>query len=395
MKISEIVKVSINGTVSSAPIVSQMNNTGAIIFAYVKDGDETAPMTNDFTWKKPSDLGAAYLGDTAINRAVDTYQLNGGVELVVKRLYFEKGVSEVQLTDEIDKAVHGGTGVLESPHTALDTSIKNIQLVWNIDGSSPQPSLPISAIAEKLLVSGNPQETKILFVTSISDPVGLIKKPNIFYHYIGSVTNQQNYFESIAAMAYLSKINYEVDQIQDYEYTIWGNGDIGVNLINNIDRRVVEAGGKVNFFSKTAGLNVLIGGVMTNEARLLSYYFGIILADRISTILAGLTLSKLKFQQSTYGYIYNLLTIELDKFANNGLLDTEFVNREARTVFRDDVQYTLVEADQVLDYGYVVNTLPATQSDLDSRKYTGVYIVYAIANQIRTMEIEGIVLGGI
>lgn len=389
MKISDIVTLNIESSVTYNPNLTDMNSVGAIVFINISS-TSTPAGTTDGTWISSNVLGDSYVGKTEIDRAINTFVNNGGVSLVAKKLYFATAVTSAQIIDEVTKAVYGGTGVTSTVHTALGDEIKNIQLVWL---SNEQPSISFSSLASNLLKVDSPEQTKILFITSKNAPSGLTLTPNIFYHFIGSSASV-NYFESIAAMAYLSKINYSLDTIKDYEYTIWGNGDSGVNLLNSLPTGT-ESGGSVNFFSKTAGLNILIGGYMTNGVRIISYYFGLILSHRISELLTKLTIEKLNFNQTSYAYIYNIITIEMDKFASNGLLDTSYVATETKLVFRDNIRYKLIEEGKILDYGYVVNTLPPTQNDLTTRNYTGVYILYAIANQIRTLEIQGIVLGGL
>lgn len=387
MKISDIVTLKIEKAVSYTSNVSEMNNTGAILFLHTLESGETG--TTDAEWLPSDGLEETYIGKTEIDRAINTYTLNGGISLVVKRLYLPSGTDDLETLDEINKAVYGGTGITSASHKALTNDIKNIQLVW-----IEAPSVGIASIASGLVKTSSPEETKLLFVTAKTNPTGLIFTPNVFYHYIGNSGEVTNYFESIAAMAYLSKINYKLDSIRGYEYTLWGDGDRNVNLLNSIDSSTVEVGGSVNYFSKTAGLNILIGGVMTNGDRLISYYFGLILTDRISQILARLTIEKLKFDQSTFTYLYNILTIELDKFADNGLLDRSFRSTDTKLIFRDGIRYMLCDKNQLLINGYIVKTLPPTQVDLSTRNYSGLYILYAIANQIRTLEIQGIVLGG-
>lgn len=384
MKISDIVTINIESTLPYQSNASQMNEVGAIIYVGADSGSDTT----DATWVSADNLGTGYTGETSINRAITTFEANGGISLVVKRIYFD-GETAAQQVDELAKAVYGGEGILEVAHTALGTSVKNIQLVFDTT-----PSFTFNSLATELVDSEAPENTKILFVTSTVKPSGLTLSQNIFFHYI-SASASVNYFESIAAMAYLSKINYGLDQIKDYEYTQWA-GDISkVNLIDSIDSTTIEAGGKVSYFTTVAGLNVLIGGRLTNNVRLISYYFELILADRISNLLARLTLQKLKFNQGTYSYLYNALTVELDRFANNGLLNTAFVSTEDKIVFRDSVRHILVQNGDRLALGYIVKTLPPTANDIATKNYTGIYILYAIADQIRTLDVSGIVLGGI
>lgn len=385
MKISDIVKINIENSLPYQSNASQMNEVGAIVYVGTDGGEDTT----DSTWVDSESLGTGFTGETNISRAVTTFDSNGGVALVVKRIYFAGTETAAEQVDEITKAVYGGEGVLEIAHTALSSSIKNIQLVFDT-----APSFTYNSLASELVDNEAPENTKILFVTSTVKPTGLTQSPNIFFHYI-SASASTNYFESIAAMAYLSQINYGLDQIKDYEYTQWAGNVNQVNILDSIDSTTIESGGKVNYFTTVAGLNVLIGGRLTNNVRLTSYYFELILGDRISDLLARITLQKLKFNQGTYSYLYNSITVELDRFANNGLLNTAYVSEEDKVVFRDGVRHVLVKNEERLALGYIVKTLPPTANDLSTKNYTGIYILYAIADQIRTLDVSGIVLGGI
>lgn len=377
MKISDIVKVDINSTLAYSANSAEMNSTAAVLYVSDESG------TSDTDWVDYQDLVTGYNGEAQIERVGATYFANGGVSLLVKRIYKNSaGTSTDDWTDAIFANAVGST------QTALPVSVKNIQLVWPEAESAPN----IRAIAQASVFTSNPDQDKILFVTSNAAPTSLLDIPNVFWHY-ATASSFVNYYESAAAMAYLSKINYSDDTIRDYEYTVWGGGASAVNKIEDLDSNV-EASGKVNYFTTLANRTVLIGGVMTNGTRLVTHYFEQILTERITNLLGLLTIQKLNFDQSTYSYLYNVLTIELDKFADNGLLNQSFEVPEQRIIFRDDVRYVLAQAGQIMEFGYIVRVLPPTANDLSTRNYTGIYILLAFANQIKTIEVTGLVLGG-
>lgn len=378
MKISDIVKVNINGNLAYSANSAEMNSTAAILYVSDESG------TTDTEWLDYADLGTGYNGETQIERAGATYFANGGVSLLVKRVYQNGvGVTPADWTDAIF------ANIVNDYHTALPTNVKNIQLIW--PEGEPTPS--IRAIAQASVFESNPDQNKILFVTSNGAPTSLLDISNVFWHY-ATASSFTNYYESAAAMAYLSKINYSDDTIKDYEYTVWSGGANLVNRVTELGTNT-EDGGRVNYFTTLANRTVLINGVMTSGVRLVTHYFEQILTERITNLLGLLTIQKLNFDQSTYSYLYNVLTIELDKFANNGLLNNEFIVPEERVIFRDDVRYVLAQAGDIMEFGYIVRVLPPTANDLVTRNYTGIYILLAFANQIRTIDVTGIVLGGV
>ncbi len=373
MKISDIVKVNIDGKLVYSANSAEMNSTAAVLYVSQESG------TTDTAWIDYTELGTGYNGEALIERIGATYFANGGISLIVKRIYLN-GTPDV--LGDWTNAIYGAEN-----NEALPVNVKNIQLAWN-----ETPAIGIRAIAQATVSTSNPDQSKILFVTANSAPADLDDIPNVFWHYATS-TSFTNYYESAAAMAYLSKINYSDDVIRDYEYTVWAGG---ANLVNRVaDLDISEDGGRVNYFVTLANRTVLINGVMTNGVRLVTHYFEEILTERITNLLGLLTIQKLNFDQSTYSYLYNVLTIELDKFATNGLLNTEFVVPEDRVIFRDDVRYVLAQAGDIMEFGYVVRVLPPTANDILARNYTGIYILLAFANQIRTIDVTGLVLGGV
>jgi hypothetical protein len=382
MKISDIVKVNIANISSYEANSLQMNSVAAVLFVHKLE--EGLAATSDTTWLPFDQLDLeeeGYIGDDIINRIELTYRSNGGVSLVVKRIYLPTSATLLEGNTALKNAIRGLEG-----QQILSTSIKNIQLAFD---TTFVPT--ISSLADDLVDTVAPENTKILFITSNSLPVTLNTRPNVFYHYSTSTGVFVNYYESAAAMAYLSKINYISDQIKDYEYTTWQTSAPH----NLVSAKPSELQGNVNIFTSLVNRSVLIGGTMTNGVRLITYYFQLILTDIITNTLALLTLDKLKFSQETYGLLYNVITIQLDRFASNGLLDTEFVALQDEVIFRDSVRYRLVRQGEILSYGYIVNILPPTQADITLRNYTGIYIHFAIANQIRTIEVSGLAIGGI
>lgn len=381
MKISDIVKVNIDSDLTYSANSSEMNSTAAVLYISNETG------TNDLNWLSYEVLeGLSYSGNTVIDTVVDTYISNGGISLLVKRLYFDADADPlvVDTLDALKTAIYGGVGI-----GGLPVNVKNIQLAFSEDYTL---TTSLRDLAQGLVNETNSDETKLLFVTSNTSPVALITEvENVFYHYY---IGDENYYESAAAMAYLSKINYSGDIIRDYEYTVWAGNPSEVNIVSELPASV-EDSGRVNYFTTLANRRILINGVMTNGVRLTTYYFQQILTERITNLLGLLTIQKLNFDQSTFSFISNLLSIELDKFSDNNLLNNELVVPEQKFIFRDGIKYVLAEKGEKMEFGYILQTLPPTANDINTRNYSGVYILLAFANQIRTIDITGIVIGGI
>jgi hypothetical protein len=132
MKISDIVKVKIESSLTYSSNAKEMNNTGAIIFIHTLTGGEVGTTINDATWVGSGSLGAGYYGKAQIDAAISTYVKNGGISLVVKRIYFASSTTDGEKIDEVDKAVYGGAGINTISHSELSIDVKNIQLGYSL-----------------------------------------------------------------------------------------------------------------------------------------------------------------------------------------------------------------------------------------------------------------------
>lgn len=390
MKTSDIVKVNITNIMPSQPRGSQINPTAAVLFIHMLPSGTTefdSTTDTDLKWKTYDEIkseGIEYVGKEDIDRITSVYTENGGLNLVYKRLYVLSSALEGDIAGLLRDAIKGN-----DTQEALATDVINIQLAFD----NANINISIAGLANSIRATENPEESKLLFVTSRTLPVGLSNVENVFWQYENHIGDEySNSYLSAAAMAYLSKINPQTDEIKDYEYT---------KFIGRIDedklvlKRPTPTSGQINFFTKLVGETVLIGGTMTNGVRLITQYFEVIITQKITNRLALLVLNKMNFNDSSYATIFNELTLELDIFTQNGLLDPTFIVKQTKIEFRDDERFTLVSAGEHLLNGYKVSVLPPTDRDLETRIYTGIYIQLAIGQQIRTLDISGVILGGV
>lgn len=397
MKISDIVKVNLATSSTSTGVVSadDLNNTAGVLIVINDSG------TTDTTWQTASSLLAAsvtFNAKAAFTRLVNTYSNNGGVNLVAKRIYVQS-LTESTLTDEMVAAINGG-----QQHVAVATEVINIMV---IDESDSSLSL-IGTIAEEVQNSSAPEEEKILMLnlTGSYSSLGLSDIDNVFINYYDQKANgeaaSQNNYEVALAAAYVSKIDYESDIIKGFEYTpFFGYVEASNNL--NIAQSLPDpqANGDiyVNIITYLVDRYLTIGGVMTNGSTYLAKYFSIVLTQKITKELARLVINKVKFENATYSSISNSLTILLDTFARNGLLDQEFkADVERKVIINEmagDVTYQTVSVGEIFTEGYKVFTFPPSQFDLANKTYSGVYTYIAIGSQIREINVSGLLVGGV
>lgn len=397
MKISDIVKVNLATSSTSTGVVSaaDLNNTAGVLIVMNETG------TADTTWQTASSLLAAgvdFTAKAAFTRLVNAYSNNGGVNLVAKRIYVQS-LTEDTLTLEMIAAINGG-----EEHVAVATDVINIMV---IDESGSSLSL-IGTIAEAVQNSSAPEEEKILMLNLTGDysSLGLSDVDNVFINYYdqranGAAASQNNYEVALAA-AYVSKIDYESDIIKGFEYTpFFGyvEASNNLNIAETLPSPQDNGDIYVNMVTFLVDRYLTIGGVMTNGSSYLAKYFSIVLTQKITRELARLVINKVKFENATYSSISNSLTILLDVFARNGLLDQEYkADVERKIVINElsgDVTYQTISPGEVFTQGYKVFTFPPSQFDLANKTYSGVYTYIAIGSQIREINVSGLLVGGV
>ena len=383
MKSSDFVKINMFNDPVNLGMNANLNNTCAIIYVH-KSSTEDPASTTDTIWQET--LSNDYQGKTLIDIATNTFITNGGIKLVYKRFYFGSEETDADIVTAILQGIRGEEG-----QEKLNKAIINIQVI------EEGLNLLIAPLAQGLLSNDNIEDRKILFVTSNSIPTGLSSIDNVFYQYYDTkaVTGGVliNNYESASAMAYLSRIDYYNELIKDYEFTDWLGSLNNLNIVNELP--TIADGTAVNVYANMIGRYFIVGGLLTSNIRLITYYFEIIITQKLTDSLMLLLLSKISFNNNTYAAIYNRITILLDMFTANGLLDSSFVSPLERFIYRDNVKNVLLEKDEILINGYKANILPATQEELRTREYKGIYIYIAIDNQIRKIEVNGLAIGGV
>lgn len=388
MKISEIVKVVLTSDSTNPPTSSELNLTAGVII--VIDG----PGVTDLTWKTAAELlpaGVSFTNKAAFESLVNTYANNGGINLVVKRI-FDEDLSEASVAAEVVAAINGN-----AEHTAVETEVINIMLI----DESNLVSGSLQTIANGIKNAAHPEEEKILMVNRSTVPSGIVLD-NVFINYYqtkadGGVPAQNNYEVALAA-AYVSRINYASDIVKGFEYTPFQGYNPtleNLNIANALPNPESYSGTHANIITYLVGRYLAIGGVMTDGSNFLTKYFSIVLTQKVTKTLTQLVVNKLKFQNTTYSAIANTITEMLDVFTKNDLLDTEYVATNDHIVTIDNVAYPTVSAGDIFTEGYRVFTLPPSESDLANKVYSGVYVYVAIGNQIRTINVSGLVLGGV
>lgn len=377
MKTSNIVKVNINNIPPAYGININNNAIAAVIIV-----SNIPSIASDTTWKTFAEIENTSQPEVLATAKTinDTFTQNGGGMLLFKRLH---AITSGNLASSITTAAE-----------TLEPGVINIQLAVAANrtgtASIALNNSDIVTIADDLFDASSQEDNKIIFVTSDLLPsAGLNGVSNVFYQYVG---NANHSYESVAALAYYTNIDYRSSVIKDYEYTNW-NGPLNANSL--VDELPDETTGKVNIFTNLANRVVLVGGYLTNGVRLHVLYFEIVMSQKIATVLVEILLNKIEFNAAGYAAMYNAVTAQLDVFASNNVLDLGFISPDIYTTERNNVRFELLKIGEPLIDGYKVITMPASKADLTNRTYTGLIIYVAMNNQIRKIEVNGLVIGGV
>lgn len=377
MKTSNIVKVNINNIPPAYGININNNAIAAVIIV-----SNIPDISSDTDWKTFAEIKDTSEPEVLATAEIinDTFNQNGGGMLLFKRLH---AITSGNLVTSITEAAE-----------TLEPGIINIQLAAAANRSGTAAialnNTDIVTIANNLFDASSQEDNKIIFVTSNLLPsAGLNGVSNVFYQYVGTANHS---YESVAALAYYTNIDYRDTIIKDYEYTNW-NGPLNENSL--VDELPDETGGKVNIFTNLANRVVLVGGYLTNGVRLHTLYFEIVMSQKIATVLVELLLNKIEFNAAGYAAMYNAVTAQLDVFASNNVLDLGFISPDIYTTERNNVRFELLKIGEPLIDGYKVIAMPASKEDLANRTYTGLIIYVAMNNQIRKIEVNGLVIGGV
>lgn len=401
MKITDIVKVTISSEVpistrgflnreAVACIILQSSVTGLATDTEWKSYDEAISSTG----LSAPDVA---LFDSKVKKEIvawaNTFIAHGGSisQAVFKRIYVASPGTDV-LSDIVKNAVQG-----TSTQEALETNIIQIQLLWERGGTlyTAVTEDVIKAIAANL--NGNTEivNRKILFVTMPSAPADISTVGNLAWHQSSIASNADQVYESALTIGYLSSFDFgSTTPINDVEYTEWR----GASLVTTENLTTGVGGYSIITSIRLSGsqeYRVLVGGLVGSGERVLTEYFVVVITQLCTDALAGLVLSKIKYSEALFGSVYSTLANVLDQFTGNQLFESNFVSPITRVVNRDGVNYWVIKENESLPYGYKLITLPVTQADRAAKTYTGTILYIALGSQIRTVELRGLVIGGI
>lgn len=404
MKITDIIKVRI----TDDAIVSSNGFTNREAVACIILQNSAVDLPTSATWLSYEQILA--LGDGIVDPAqknayntkvkneieawAATFTAHGGNILQAKFKQLNVSAVGVSVSDLISSAVYG------SPlTTGLDTNIVQLQLLWERGGTAESlvDEATLKAISLTLLDQNYPINSKVLYVTRLDKPTTNISEhDNLVWVKTGRTSVQTMVYESALPMAFFASIDFNSTQeIKDVEYTQWAGASLDGATTEEID----DANGSYNIvtdikLSGNANYRLFVRGEAASGIKIRTIYFEIIISQLCTDALARLVFEKKKFTASTFGLIYSTLANVLDKFTINQLLDIGFVSDITRIVNRNGVDYHVLKQGEKLPYGYKLGTLPVTRSDQANKIYTGTFLYIAFADQIRKIELNGLLIGG-
>lgn len=402
MKITDIVKVTIS---SEVPISSRSFLNREAVACIILQNSVT-DLDTDTEWKSYEDAVTSGFSpadpqlddfNNKVKKEIDawasTFTAHGGS---VTQAVFKRIKIATPATDDIVTAVAEAVRGNDS-HEALATNIIQVQLMWEHGGAldSRLDEDMIRGIALNLNGGAEVVERKILFVTMPSTPVNITSSTNLAWHQTNIPISGNQVYESALTMAYLSSFIFDSRQvINDVEYTAWNGAPV-----STVDDLAPGVGGYSALTSiKLSGnqeYTVMVGGLVGSGERILTAYFVVVITQLCTDALAQLVLGKIKYSQAMFGIIYSTIADIMDKFTSNQLLESNFPSPITRVVNRDGANFWTIKEGEKLPYGYKLVTLPITQADRAARTYSGAILYIALGQQLKTIELRGLMIGGI
>lgn len=387
MNINKIVKVNIVNTIPERD--SSFLNREAVACVIFQS---VAPNINDTSWINGEDAA----GNSADNKPIadeikkwlSTFTGHDGSfsQVKFKRLYVQEAVTDVAASKLLKDAVKGS-----DDHDKLDNRVIQIQVIPV--GEATVNLFNQGATWVKLAGELDDEgfERKLVYGVVKDVPNDLEEASNLVL-FKTAYEDEERVYESAAAMAYLAAFDFSSGKrIDDLEYTRWTHGNL--TGINDFEYLNYNAFVRLNLNSSFNYI-ALLGGVTVARTRILTEYFLIVIEQLITEALLKLVVSKLRFSESLYVAVYSEVARVLDLFTKSELLDGEFISPVSRTITRGGINYSLIKAGERLNYGYKLLTLPITEQDYNTKEYTGAYLYIAIGNQLRSINLTGLVIGG-
>ncbi len=397
MKITDIVKVNIiNEPPATSRSFTNREATACVIFH-----KENANI-DDKEWVTYETATKDVTGSENIIKEIKTWATSfvnhgGGIaQAVFKRIYVGDELPEINsLVSDFKNIVLGS-----AEQEALPTNIIQVQLLWQRGGGVDLAwhdfftnETLVKALAEQVKGDEDGIDRKILYITCETEPTSATTATNLVW--VKSAedgTSSPAVYESALIMAYLSSILFnDTEEINDVEYTPW----VGeVKGVKGYDRSANYNAVVELTLNARERRPLLMGGITTGGTRILTEYFMIVIEQLVTEALARLVLNKIRFSQELYAIIYAEVAAVMDLFTRNRLLDLGFKSPISRVLTRGGINYQVIEIGESLHYGYKLLTLPVTDDDYAQRVYTGAYLYVAIEQQIRSIELKGLVIGG-
>lgn len=391
MKLNNLVKVNIDISPTDANLAYTQHERVAVIFVYDASLPTAINTLTTATWYNLADIGDA-AKEFYLAQFVNLFATYGGQASAIQIAFVSSDITEATLKTLCSK---------------LPLAIINIQVLYEhtkqatnslLSASTPVTEAAVLAIAKTIanvtnvdIQAGRYTADRKLVYLAISENAAITDYASVLNLVLLKHSGVVRPYLTAMMLGYYAAITNNTSVISDIVYTKW----LGNESAFTIDEYTESVTG-YNFFTNLANSIILYGGVTASKLRLHVAYFEIAIAQDIVSVLLEYTLAKHALDSTIYSGLYNVLTLTLDKYVDNGILEQNFVNTNyARTVNRLGINYDVLVLNEVFTYGYKVITLPILSTERTSGTYEGLIVYLAIGKQLLGITMNGLIVGGI
>ena len=288
------------------------------------------------------------------------------------RLFFENGGKCLHLVSIIDVNSESGTG-------------------WFVNGGGPGKELPLNEVVifgsgvGQPVIGANPTEgiyQKLILAQVENTSVQSLTRSGLVYKI--NVANNTGDVCAATAAYYTKILLNDARTIRDYMFTA-ETVDNGSQLTDDTDVKACIQN-NINCDAYLAGSIRNIGGNDSTGEDITNLFMRIVLQQVLSNTLLNLLASKIKINQSGVISVKNACSAALQRFVNNGYIDTEKLWTEPDLYVDNEF---VVAQDTPITGGYLVHVGKITKQNIADRQIPNVYILYGDSVGVRKIVVSG------
>jgi len=349
---------------------------------------------DQYTRAHESDPDASVVADTSLDIYVKSFFANKGKALQIIGGYNGDGTAA-----SIQTFIKGVLAGLSYKFVIItsDCAITDLEVVAQDNSTTKTVLNPLTGETTVSTFSGINEK---FFISSSNDVEFTSGLPETVQNFVVKIGKKG--CEMLTA-AFLSQVRItDGSTISDYNFTIENVkpfldiapiGDTDPIIVTDNDTGVDLIENNFNFDTNLVNAVRNIGGNTTSGADLMNYYIKILLTQSVTEKVLNVLVSKIKLNQSGINRVQNSIQVEMNKYIDNGYLNTEFIWTEEDLYYTfNGISYRICSRNEPLVKGYKCVILPISSLTLEQKEahtFPPVYLLLADQTGIRSILIKG------